>query len=162
MSIFHKYKYFSSFEAGNCVSNSSFKWTKNKRKQFGSTRVNVHVGCGEGIQCVAFSLMKLSLVVLSSAIIRCWPIVGTVLGRLARGWARLGTMLCFPTAWACLWIQSAWHRGPLTWLTPSQIQTLWSGFVQCWPRYVTPLLLYLTYVSTDGNSNSTSAVNSIL
>ena len=28
MSIFHKNTYFSSFEAGNCVSNSSFKWRK--------------------------------------------------------------------------------------------------------------------------------------
>ena len=28
MSIFKEYKYFSSFEAGNCVSNSSFKWRK--------------------------------------------------------------------------------------------------------------------------------------
>ena len=27
--FFQKYKYFSSFEAGNCVSNSSFKWMKN-------------------------------------------------------------------------------------------------------------------------------------
>ena len=31
MSIFSKYKYFSSFEAGNCVSNSSFKWMKKSR-----------------------------------------------------------------------------------------------------------------------------------
>ena len=30
MSIFHKYKYFSSFEAWNCASNFSFKWMKNK------------------------------------------------------------------------------------------------------------------------------------
>ena len=29
MSVFHKYKYFSSFEARNCVSKSSFKWLKN-------------------------------------------------------------------------------------------------------------------------------------
>ena len=28
MPIWYKYKYFSSFEAGNCVSNSSFKWWK--------------------------------------------------------------------------------------------------------------------------------------
>ena len=37
----HKYNYFSSFGAGNCVSNSSSKWMKNNPKQFGSTRVNM-------------------------------------------------------------------------------------------------------------------------
>ena len=31
---------FHSFEAGNCVSNSSLKWMKNTHKQFCSTRVN--------------------------------------------------------------------------------------------------------------------------
>ena len=31
----HRYDYFSSFGAGNCVSNSSFKWTKNNLKQSG-------------------------------------------------------------------------------------------------------------------------------
>ena len=36
----HKYIYFSSFGAGNCVSNSSFKWMKNSPKQFGSIGVN--------------------------------------------------------------------------------------------------------------------------
>ena len=34
MYIFHKYTYFSSFEAGNCVSNSSFKCMKNRSKHF--------------------------------------------------------------------------------------------------------------------------------
>ena len=37
--IFHNWEYFSSFEAGNCVSNSSFKWMKNRKKQFNTTRV---------------------------------------------------------------------------------------------------------------------------
>ena len=32
--IFHKYTYFSSFEAGNCVDNSSFKWMKNRNTHF--------------------------------------------------------------------------------------------------------------------------------
>ena len=36
----HKYKYFSSFKAGNCVSNSSSKWMKNSPKQFGCINVN--------------------------------------------------------------------------------------------------------------------------
>ena len=40
MSTIHKYKYFLSFEAGNCVSNSSFQWMKNRNKQFSSRRVN--------------------------------------------------------------------------------------------------------------------------
>ena len=40
MYIFEKYLYFSSFEAGNCVSNSSFKWRKIQLKQFSKTRVN--------------------------------------------------------------------------------------------------------------------------
>ena len=31
---FHKWIYFSSFEAANCVSNSSFKWTKDKDLKF--------------------------------------------------------------------------------------------------------------------------------
>ena len=35
----HKYNYVSSFGAGNCVSNSSFKWMKNSPKQLGSIRV---------------------------------------------------------------------------------------------------------------------------
>ena len=35
----HKYNYFSSFLAGNCVSDSSFKWMKNSPKQLGSIRV---------------------------------------------------------------------------------------------------------------------------
>ena len=39
MYIFEKYLYFSSFEAGNCVSNSSFKWRKIQLKQFNRTRV---------------------------------------------------------------------------------------------------------------------------
>ena len=30
--FFHKYNYFSAFEAGNCVSNSNFKWIKMVRK----------------------------------------------------------------------------------------------------------------------------------
>ena len=41
MYIFKKYLYFSSFEAGNCVSNSSFKWRKIQLKQFSRTRVRV-------------------------------------------------------------------------------------------------------------------------
>ena len=41
MSNFHKYKYFSSFEAGICVSNSSFQWVKNRNKQFSGTGVNL-------------------------------------------------------------------------------------------------------------------------
>ena len=36
----HKYNYFSSFGAGICVSNSSFKWMKNSPEQFGSMRVS--------------------------------------------------------------------------------------------------------------------------
>ena len=32
---------FHSFEAGNCVSNSSFKWMKNTQKQFSSIRVKL-------------------------------------------------------------------------------------------------------------------------
>ena len=36
----HKCNYFLSFGAGNCVSNSSFKWVKNSPEQFGSIRVN--------------------------------------------------------------------------------------------------------------------------
>ena len=36
----HEYKYFSSFGAGNCVSNSSFKWMKNSPNQFCSIRVD--------------------------------------------------------------------------------------------------------------------------
>ena len=39
MYIFEKYLYFSSFEAGNRVSNSSFKWRKIQLKQFSRTRV---------------------------------------------------------------------------------------------------------------------------
>ena len=39
MHIFKKYVYFSSFEAGNCVSNSSFKWRKIQLKRFSRTRV---------------------------------------------------------------------------------------------------------------------------
>ena len=37
--FFHIYNYFLSFEAGNCVSNSSFEQTKNRNKQSSSTRV---------------------------------------------------------------------------------------------------------------------------
>ena len=33
---FYKYNYFSSFGAGNCVSNSSFKWMKKSLKKIGS------------------------------------------------------------------------------------------------------------------------------
>ena len=40
MYIFKKYKYFSSFGAGNCDSNCSFKWRKIQLKQFSRTRVN--------------------------------------------------------------------------------------------------------------------------
>ena len=40
--LLHKYNYFSSFEAGNCVSNSSFKWMKHIPKRFGSIRVNIY------------------------------------------------------------------------------------------------------------------------
>ena len=40
MYIFEKYLYFSSFEAGNCVSNSSFKWRNIQLKQFSRTRAN--------------------------------------------------------------------------------------------------------------------------
>ena len=40
-SIFHNYKYFSSFKAGNCVSNSSFEWIKNRSKKFGITRLSL-------------------------------------------------------------------------------------------------------------------------
>ena len=43
MYIFYKYKYFSSFEAGNCFSNSSFKWLKNSLKKIGSIMVNVWI-----------------------------------------------------------------------------------------------------------------------
>ena len=37
--IVHKWEYFSSFEAGNCFSNSSFKRMKNRNKTFSSVRV---------------------------------------------------------------------------------------------------------------------------
>ena len=37
--VFHKHIYFSSFGAGNCVSNSSSKWKKNSVKEIGSIRV---------------------------------------------------------------------------------------------------------------------------
>ena len=33
MFIFNKYNYFSSFETGNCISNSSFNWQKKKTIQ---------------------------------------------------------------------------------------------------------------------------------
>ena len=39
MSICHKNIIFPSFEAGNCASNSSFKWMKNTHKQCRSARV---------------------------------------------------------------------------------------------------------------------------
>ena len=39
MYLFHIKIYFSSFEAGNYVSNSSFEWTKNRSGQFSRTRV---------------------------------------------------------------------------------------------------------------------------
>ena len=38
----HKYYYFSSFGAGNCVSNSSFKWMKNSLKKIGSIRAEAY------------------------------------------------------------------------------------------------------------------------
>ena len=38
------YEYFSSFEAGNCFSNSIFEWTKNIIKQFSRNRANVTSG----------------------------------------------------------------------------------------------------------------------
>ena len=41
MSIFHKLKYFSLFEARNCVSDSSFEWLKNKNKEFTSQWVKI-------------------------------------------------------------------------------------------------------------------------
>ena len=37
MSILYKYNYFSSFEAGNCVCNSSFERMINRSKHFNST-----------------------------------------------------------------------------------------------------------------------------
>ena len=37
--LFIKYKYFSSFEAGNCVSNSRFRWMKWIHIRFSSTKV---------------------------------------------------------------------------------------------------------------------------
>ena len=40
----HKYNYFSSFGAGNCVSNSRFRWMKNKPKQLGSISVKLPAG----------------------------------------------------------------------------------------------------------------------
>ena len=40
MYIFEKYLYFMSFEAGNCVSNSSFRRRKIQLKQFSRTTVN--------------------------------------------------------------------------------------------------------------------------
>ena len=43
--FFHKYKYFSSFGAGNCASNSSFKWMKNSLKKSGSVRVKQTSHC---------------------------------------------------------------------------------------------------------------------
>ena len=43
MYIFEKYLYFSSFEARNRVSNSSFKWRKIQLKQFSRTRVNLSI-----------------------------------------------------------------------------------------------------------------------
>ena len=41
--FFQKNIYFSSFGAGNCVSNSSFKWMKNIPKQFDSIMVNCSI-----------------------------------------------------------------------------------------------------------------------
>ena len=40
-SIFDKQKYFSSFEAGNCVSNSSFKWMNSARWQWRNLAISV-------------------------------------------------------------------------------------------------------------------------
>ena len=39
--MFHILKYISSFEAGNCVSNSCFKSMKNGNKQLSSTRLTI-------------------------------------------------------------------------------------------------------------------------
>ena len=39
--ILNKYKKISSFEVGDCISNSSFELMKNKSKQFSSAQVNI-------------------------------------------------------------------------------------------------------------------------
>ena len=108
MSIFDKYiNIFHSFEVGNCVSNSSFKWMKNTHKQFSSTRVITDLKSKQ-LLLFAFASLKTTLhpspphVLPRATVSRRQDVIGSDTGFLAGPGAGGGvtlTDMCQRAAW---------------------------------------------------------------